>query len=375
MPRPPGRGSSVAQRSDAPARAGFLRRASAAELRTPSRPRPFPGSLWTGCASACHTTRVAAAEVANEDVRSPSVRAGALSFALQDVDVKHLPLLARCLTGPVLRHVLEGGRSAFLAEAFRITRADEKLGGDATLLTAAQAIFELVSRRYRSDYVYRTAIANKIFLGRHSPATTALLSELRVWRCKADLVMLNGTSTAYEIKTELDNFDRLAAQIAAYSRMFDRIFVVTYEDQVKRLQSCLPDFVGIITLSEAFTLRVRRDAVSNAHNVHVPTILDALRRGELVELTRRICGAVPSVSGVQLVGECTRLLLAQNCPRKVHDEMVVLLKKRRTFSRQDFDHVPRELVPAYLDSGIASRDWPRLTAILANTTVKEALHQ
>ncbi len=187
--------------------------------------------------------------------------------------------------------------------------------------------------------------------------------------------MLNGTSTAYEIKTELDNFGRLAAQISAYSRMFDRIYVVTYADQSNQLCMTLPDFVGVMTLSSAFTLRIVREAKSNADNVHVPTILDALRRGELVELTRRVCGSVPNANGVHLVSECSRALASEGSPRRVHDEMVSLLKTRRTFSRDDFAHVPRELVPAYLESGIKPQEWEKLTSFLANTTIKEAIER
>lgn len=294
-------------------------------------------------------------------------------FATEDVDARHLPLLARCLTGPVLRHLHERGHSEFLAEVFRRARVEEHLGSRTSLLAAIQAIFDLVRVRYRSDYVYRTAIANKIFLGRHSPATTTLLSELRVWRSRADLVMLNGTSTVYEIKTELDNFDRLAPQIEAYAKMFDQIYVVSNASQLPTLCNVLPAFVGVLSLSDSFTLQVVREGASNAANIDVRTVLDALRRSEVVDLTRRICGHVPQVSGVQLIGECTRLLLAQNSPCRVHDEMVGVLKKRRAFTREDFHHVPRELVPAYMDSGVRAREWPRVTDFLIHTPITEAV--
>lgn len=289
-----------------------------------------------------------------------------------EIDAKHLPLLARCLTGPVMRDIYRTGKSAYMAAAFRKARIDELLGRDATLLVAAQAIFGLLSRRYRADYVYRAAVANKLFLGRHSPATTALLSELRVWRSRADLVMLNGTSTVYEIKTELDNFDRLASQLSAYSRMFDRIYVVTHASQLHQLQASIPEHVGVIVLSESFTLQVAREASTNADNTHVPTILDALRRDELVEMTRILCGSVPQVGSVRLVESCSQAL-AGYPPRRVHDEMVTILKKRRIFTRDDFRSVPRELVPAYLESGVPAREWECLTGRLVNTKIEEVI--
>jgi hypothetical protein len=287
-------------------------------------------------------------------------------------DERKLPLLARCFTGPVIRHIHLTGHSEYLTAAFRQARVDESLGRDATLLAAARAIFRVMCRRYRADYVYRAAIANKIFLGRHSPATTALLSELRVWRSKADLVMLNGTSTVYEIKSELDNLERLASQIGDYSRMFDRIYVVTHASQLQQLQSTVPDHIGVLVLSSSFTLQLVRGAASNAENVHVPTVIDALRREELSEMTRKLCGSVPQVSSVRLVEECSRLL-ATHQPRSIHDEMVKLLKKRRVFSRGDFRSVPVELVPAYLESGVKAAEWPDLTKRLMSIRIGEVI--
>ena len=287
-------------------------------------------------------------------------------------DERALPLLARCLTGPVLRALHQTGRSTYLTAAFQQAGVEEMLGRNATLLDAVLAIFDVLRRRYRADYVYRMAIATKLFLGRHSPASTSLLSELRVWRSRADLVMLNGTSTAYEIKTELDNLDRLKSQLDAYLRMFDIVQVVTCESQLPQLQAIIPPSVGIILLSQKFSFQTVREPTANAANIDIPTVIDALRLDELTQLTRKLCGMVPQTSRVRLVDECAEQLVTQP-PRLVHDEMVRLLKRRRVFTPEDFDAVPRELVPAYLESGLRVQAWPQLTQRLSSTQIGEIL--
>jgi len=79
--------------------------------------------------------------------------------------------------------------------------------------------FSLLEREgYRHEYVYKAALTQKIFLGRHSLQTASMLSEFRVGQCKADLVILNGTSTVYEVKSERDSLDRLERQVAAWTR-------------------------------------------------------------------------------------------------------------------------------------------------------------
>jgi len=287
---------------------------------------------------------------------------------LSIVDARLYPVLARYLSGPAMRELYHAGHSAYLAAAFSEARVAEALGRATSMLDAARAIFAALCRRYRADYVYRAAIASKVFLGRHSPATTSLLPEFRVWRRKADMVMLNGTSVAYEIKTGLDNLDRLEAQLEAYARMFDRIYVVTDDAWSARVRSSTADFVGLLVLTPAFTLRVEREARSNADQVHVPTIVDALRLNELVSLTRTLCGRVPDVSRVRLFEECGNVVAALS-PRSVHDAAIRLLKKRRSFTRLDFCGVPRELLPAYLESGLQPSAWQALTVRLTSLSI------
>nr|WP_254627917.1 sce7726 family protein [Myxococcus sp. CA040A] len=226
---------------------------------------------------------------------------------------------------------------------------------------------------YRTDYVFRAAIAKKIFLGRHSPSTTALLPELRVWRSRVDLLMLNGTSTAYEIKSGFDTTRRLAAQVADYLKMFDRVYVVTEERLVGAVSKELPDSIGIIVLTPDYTLRSVRGCVPNAERVDIAAIADALRKEELCELTRRICGRVPEVPSSRLFDDCLEALRRDARPKDVHDEAVKILKRRAVLGSEAFRDVEEALVPAFIESGLHHSEWPTLTGILRRLTVGNLL--
>ncbi|MEI9986083.1 MAG: sce7726 family protein [Aliidongia sp.] len=54
------------------------------------------------------------------------------------------------------------------------------------------------------------SVTQKILMGKHSLRTASMLNEFRAGSCKADLVILNGTATVYEIKSERDSLTRLA---------------------------------------------------------------------------------------------------------------------------------------------------------------------
>ena len=73
-------------------------------------------------------------------------------------------------------------------------------------------------------------------LGVHSPRTTTALTEVPIGKSKADFILINGKAIVYEIKTELDNFDRLDGQMEDYYKAFSRMVVVTSEKNYDNVQ-------------------------------------------------------------------------------------------------------------------------------------------
>lgn len=90
-------------------------------------------------------------------------------------------------------------------------------------------IYSKLNSQYRNEYFYKNTLLNKLLLGIHSPRTTTALTEIPVAKSIADFILINGKAVVYEIKTELDNFDRLEGQYTFRSQLkkcitiFDRI--------------------------------------------------------------------------------------------------------------------------------------------------------
>lgn len=60
---------------------------------------------------------------------------------------------------------------------------------------------------------HMNTLLNKLLVGKHSVNTTTALAQVRIDQHIADFVMINGEGKLYEIKSELDNFDRLYDQL------------------------------------------------------------------------------------------------------------------------------------------------------------------
>jgi hypothetical protein len=129
-----------------------------------------------------------------------------------------LSALSRLFSPSVFREMARKGRSTLFAQLFTQSGLLEKKTTDVRTVSAAFDIAFSVLRRAgtRDEYVYRAALTHNILLGTHSLNTASMLTEFRAGSCKADLAILNGTGTVYEIKSDRDSLSRLVTQVENY---------------------------------------------------------------------------------------------------------------------------------------------------------------
>jgi hypothetical protein len=240
------------------------------------------------------------------------------------VNPKYLRSLSSLFTRPVVAELAATGRSSTFAKF----AAAAGLNAGAPVGALYSLIYDRLMRDHRCEYVFKNEIARQLLLQRHSWKGARLLTEFRIGSAKADAVIVNGTSTVYEIKTALDNLDRLSKQLAAYARAFDRIYVVCEATQVDRIvESVADDRVGLIAMQDGGDLREVRPAAPNAANTDTETMLAALRKAEYLAVVEAEAGAVPSVSNGRLWTECVKLMWGMD-PERVHAHVVRLLRAR-----------------------------------------------
>ena len=238
--------------------------------------------------------------------------------------------LSRLFSAAVIRDFGQQARSPLFTRLLKHTRLSAPVSSEATVGTTLDQAFGLLKKpKCRDDYVYRNAITEKILLGRHNLNTATLLSEVRAGKSKADVVILNGTSTAYEIKSERDSLSRLKSQIENYRRVFAAVNVVVSESHVEEVSDIIPGDVGIITLSKRYTLQTARFAQIDPGRVDPTMLLDTLRLDEAMLVLSRLGREVPEVPNTKIRSELHRIFATLE-PADVHDEMVKILKSNRS---------------------------------------------
>ncbi len=271
------------------------------------------------------------------------------------INSKYLPALSRVFTPVVMDSLVYNGTSGYLKEVILNSSLINQLDTSMTLKNFFDWIYDILFQNYRNEYIYKNAIANKILLGKHSLNTSHMLTEFRVANCKADIVILNGTSSVYEIKSEYDSFLRLENQIKAYVKIFDHVNVITSNSQLTKLKRFLPKAIGIMILTNRNTIKTIRNSESHLNNLDVEIIFDSLRKYEYTAIIKECFGEIPDLPNTLIYKECKRLFCTLPV-EKIHYLMIKNLRKRSDTKilKEFVERAPSSLI-AYAFSGSAAK--------------------
>ncbi len=188
-----------------------------------------------------------------------------------------------------------------------------------------------------------------------------MLTEFRAGACKADLAILNGTATVYEIKSERDTLARLANQVDNYKRVFAKVYVVASEGHVAGVLDTVPASVGVMMLGSRYRITTVREAEDRPDCICPVTVFESLRLAEAEAILKRLKIAVPDVPNTQRHA-AMRAVFAQLDPSSVHRSMVATLKRTRDLAPLSnlVDHLPRSLHAAALSIQVRRADHSRI---------------
>lgn len=102
----------------------------------------------------------------------------------------------------------------------------------------------MVMKYYPNEAVIKASFIDNILakLSNH-----VVIFEMNVHPSRTDLCKINGHSTVYEIKTDLDSIARLDKQINDYSSVFEEIFLICSQQRYALVTDKLPAHVGVYT--------------------------------------------------------------------------------------------------------------------------------
>ena len=282
--------------------------------------------------------------------------------------------ISRLFSSSVIREMARKGRSPIFARLVSESGLVDSLAASQSVHAIFDTAFALLQKEgNRDEYIYKAALTRKILLGTHSLRSASMLTEFRVGRCKADLVILNGTATVYEVKSERDSLSRLEQQIIAYSKVFAQIYVVAGENHIDEVMRSVPKDVGVMRLNSRFQISRVRKAAGSPELTSPAAIFDSIRTVE-TRMILESCGVlVPAVPNTEL-SRVLRSLFVKLSPRSAHEGMVRVLKTTRNLLPLSdlVSKLPHSLRTAALSVPLRKLDHMRLVSAV-NTPIEDAM--
>jgi hypothetical protein len=293
---------------------------------------------------------------------------------MKELAAEQLAAISRLFASSVIREMARKGKSPLFARLASESLLLSSLSSYEPVYSLFEAAFSLLKREgHRHEYIYKAALMHKILLGKHSLQTASMLNEFRVCECKADLAILNGTSTVYEVKSERDSLSRLERQVAAYSKVFARVYVIAASNHIDAVSGSVPEDIGILRLTRRHQISTLREAVDRPENTSPAAIFDSIRTEEarLILLSQGV--SIPNVPNTALNSVLGQLFIKLDA-RTAHDGMVQVLKKTRNLLPLSdlVSQLPHSLQIAALSVPLRKLDHIRLVAAV-NTRLEHAM--
>ncbi len=196
----------------------------------------------------------------------------------------------------------------------------------------ANYAYRYMINHYRNEYVYKNSLITKLIKD-FGTKRTVMFNEFTVGNSIADLVLFNGKSRAYEIKTELDTDRRLSSQLADYKKIFQESYIVVHESCIKKYES-LDSTTGLIALSVNrgnVKFDPIRRPVENSH-IDPRVLIRCLRTYEYKELVKRYYGSLPEMDTFSAFSVCEKMMDVMPSS-SLNQLFIEIIKERKTNMR------------------------------------------
>lgn len=232
--------------------------------------------------------------------------------------------------------------------------------------TLISEVYRFMSKSYRNEYFYQNTLLNKLLLGKHSINTTTALTQIPISKSKADFILINGKAVVYEIKTELDTFERLDTQIRNYFKAFNHVCVVTSYSQYDRVASILENTpVGIYVLTPQNTIssKLRKEPQEDNSHLDYTAIFKVLNKREYENILQQYFGNLPVATQAFYYGECLKQF-SRISILNAYGMALQQLKKRNRIKISEFKKIPYELKALVYFSNPSISKWHAISRFL-----------
>lgn len=213
----------------------------------------------------------------------------------------------------------------------KITRYDNHWVSykNATYISYLKHLYKILELHYPNEYIFKNTFLNEWLIDELGKSSSKVFNEFRVGKAVADLVMFNGNSKVFEIKSELDTDTRLDLQLKNYLQAFNQVYLIVPESKISTYQK-YDQNVGIITYNSSRLKKFQlfRNAVLNT-NINADVIMDILHTPEYKSIIKTYLGDLPKMTSFDQYNICKNII--RQIPLDELNKLFIDIMKKRVF--------------------------------------------
>lgn len=206
--------------------------------------------------------------------------------------------------------VLSWLKMDFASIDFKIKRYDVNWlnSSKQTYLDYLRYVYSVLATNYQNEYIFKNEFLNKWLISEMGEDNSKIFSEFRVGSSVADLVMFNGCSKVFEIKTEFDSDFRLSMQIENYKKIFNQIYLIVPETKLS-LYEKHDTSIGLISFnSKKFNSFNLYRTASNNPKIEINTVMSILHTNEYKSIVKEYFSFIPEMTSFSQFEICKALI-------------------------------------------------------------------
>ena len=191
-------------------------------------------------------------------------------------------------------------------------------------------IFRYLTQNYRNEYIIKNALLNALIC-KYGTTKTIALNEFAVGESIADMVLFNGCSKAFEIKTEYDTPKRLATQLADYKKIFQYCYLVVHRDSLPKYSKEVDESIGVITYCMKrgrFSFEEFRSAKENL-DIDPHLLMRCLHTDEYKKIVQTYYGYLPTMNSFTAFDICEESI-SKIPSEELHKLFIKTVKERKS---------------------------------------------
>jgi hypothetical protein len=193
-------------------------------------------------------------------------------------------------------------------------------------------IYNILESNYANEYIIKNSFLNEWLIPEKGHDNATIFNEFRVGKSVADLVIFNGTSKVFEIKTEFDSNQRLESQIENYKKIFKEVYLIVPKSKLSTYYR-FDKSVGLISYKtkQKRIFNIERPCEANSETDYC-TLMDILHSNEYKKIIKKYYGFLPEMTSFNQFEKCSSLM--KKIPAEDLNQLFIEQMKTRNISNE-----------------------------------------